>query len=224
MTDQEKEFFKALEEKSAENPVVRVRAASDYVVGSIRQRLTTKKGIPGDLLCYMIATLTGLCVADTAKKKFLSKDEESKTLSMAKAETVAGISIWMGDTVNKYLYNSPMSLISIVMRVYSNAHDGEKLIDIKELFENNIKIVGAKDVKLWAGFHDPYQELAAAIETYKELFAKLEPYKLLPEEYLMAFSMALINTILAIESYTPEDIDCLKLSLEAAIFYAHMDV
>lgn len=224
MTDQEKEFFKALEEKAAGNPIVRVRAASDYVVGTIRQKLTTKKGIPADLLCYMIATLTGLCVADTAKKKFLSKDEESKTLSMAKAETKAGISIWMGETVNKYLYNSPMSLINIVMRVYTDAHEDKKQIDLKELFENNAKTIGSKDLRLWAGFHNPYEELSGAIATYKELFAKLEPYKLLPEEYLMAFSMALINTILAIEDYTPEDIDCLKLALETSIFYAHMDV
>lgn len=224
MTEQEIEFFKALEEKSANNPVIRVRAASDYIVGTIRKTVTTKNGLPGDLFCYMIAALTGLCVADTAKKKFYSGDEESKTLSMAKAETNAGVSIWMGETVNKYLYNEPMSMIKIIMRVYYNAHPDKEQLDVKELFEKNIKLVGAKDTKLWNGYHNPYGELGGATATYKSIFEKLEPYKLLSEEYVMAYSMALVNTILTIERYTPEEIDCLKLSMETALFFAHMDV
>ena len=227
MTEQEVLFFKQLEEQSKDNPIVRIQAAADYITGFLKQAFTTPNGIQGDAFCYMLATMAGVAVANSAKENH-SRNALFGMLNpsftvRSKVETKAGI-FWGGDDINKYLFNSPLSVWNIVMMIYSQNRGKENLPDLQQMVEENASNMGNPDARVWNDTHNPYREINNATNTYTNLLQKLEPYKLQSEEYVSAFAISLGSMILHVESVFPKGLDCLRMSMETTLFYAHMDV
>lgn len=140
-----------------------------------------------------------------------------------KLETKAGI-FWVGDDINKYLFNSPLSVWNIVMYIYSQKHGKENLPDLQQMIRENARNIGNPDVRVWNNTHNPYSEIENAKKTYASLVQKLEPFKLQSEEYVSAFAISLGSMILNVEGVFPKGLDRLRMSMETTMFYAHMDV
>ena len=56
----------------------------------------------------------------------------------------------MGETVDKYLYNSPMSAICVFEFIYTQKKGEKTLPDLNMLLSNNASKIGNPDVKVWA--------------------------------------------------------------------------
>ena len=68
MTEQVKMYFKQLEEKSKDNPMLRIYEASGFITRFLEPIFKTPNGIKGDAFCYMLTTMAGISVAVTAKE------------------------------------------------------------------------------------------------------------------------------------------------------------
>ena len=226
MTEQERLFFKQIEEKSKENPMIRIQAASDYITGFLKQSFTTDKGIQGDMWCYLLATMTGIAAAkaskETYKELMVINLNNQIQIPLTKLETEMG-TFWIGDSLNRYIYNSPLSVWNIVMTFYSQKHKDKKLPDLNKALENNSKAIGKSDARVWDGTHNPYEEIENAKNTYDNLRKQLEPYKLEKSEYPSVFAMSLAKVILGVEGIFPKKLNCLEISMQTMMFYAHMD-
>lgn len=226
MKRKEKLFFKKLEEESKDNPMVRIQAAADYICGLIRQAVTNEKGTQADMWCYMLAAMTGVSVAATVKESdkelLIENFNNPMYMPLTKIESEVGI-FWIGDSLNKFIYNSPLSVWNIVMTIYSLKHGKENRPDLQKMIGDNAGNMGKKDVKVWNGMYNPYKEFPSARDTYKSLRNKLEPYKLAGEEYPSVFALALGKVIISVEDVFPKGYNCLEMSMETTMFYAHMD-
>ena len=134
MTREEKKYFAKLEKASKNNPMVRVEAAADFINRFLTQAFTTPRGINGDGLCYLLSALTGVAVADISKKMSLADMLNGSFSSQMELDTEAGKFI-VGDTINKYLYNSPMSAINIVEFMYSQKNGKDNLPDLENMIK-----------------------------------------------------------------------------------------
>lgn len=223
MTREEKKYFAKLEKASKNNPMVRVEAAADFINRFLTQAFTTPRGINGDGLCYLLSALTGVAVADISKKMSLVDMFNGSFSSQMELDTEAGKFI-VGDTINKYLYNSPMSAINIVEFMYSQKNGKDNLPDLENMIKENADNFGNPDYRVWDGNKNPYMEVKNAHTTYQNLVNKLEPYKLSNEEIVSVFAMALGQTIVNVARVFPREMNCLNMSLKTVMFYAHMDV
>lgn len=227
MTEQEEKFFKQLEESARENPVVRIQAAAEYMAGFLKRAYTSEKGTSGDMWCFMVATMAGISVAEAAKET----DKEQMVINLGnplympltKVDTKMGV-FWIGDSLNKYIFNSPLSVWNIVMTLYSQKHKNAKLPDLKNFIDANTKLMGDPKARVWDGKHNPYNEIKDANNTYEKLRRRLEPYKLKKDEYPSVFAMALGMVILKVEDIFPKNLNCLEISMQTMMFFAHMDV
>ena len=143
--------------------------------------------------------------------------------SQMELDTEAGKFI-VGDTINKYLYNSPMSAINIVEFMYSQKNGKDNLPDLENMIKENADNFGNPDYRVWDGNKNPYMEVKNAHTTYQNLVNKLAPYKLSNEEIVSVFAMALGQTIVNVARVFPREMNCLNMSLKTVMFYAHMDV
>lgn len=199
MTREEKKYFAKLEKASKNNPMVRVEAAADFINRFLTQAFTTPRGINGDGLCYLLSALTGVAVVDISKKMSLVDMFNGSFSSQMELDTEAGKFI-VGDTINKYLYNSPMSAINIVEFMYSQKNGKDNLPDLENMIKENADNFGNPDYRVWDGNKNPYMEVKNAHTTYQNLVNKLEPYKLANEEIVSVFAMALGQTIVNVSS------------------------
>ena len=174
--------------------MVRIEAAADFINRFLTQAFTTPRGINGDGLCYLLSALTGVAVADISKKMSLADMLNGSFSSQMELDTEAGKFI-VGDTINKYLYNSPMSAINIVEFMYSQKNGKDNLPDLENMIKENADNFGNLDYRVWDGNKNPYMEVKNAHTTYQNLVNKLEPYKLSNEEIVSVFAMALGQTI-----------------------------
>lgn len=227
MTEQEKVFFEKLEEAAKKDPFVKVQAAADFLSGFLSNAYKTPQGIRGDHLCYTLSCLTGIAVGQAGKSGFindlLNGNSGFMMMPNTKLETDAGM-FYVGDSINKYLYNDPKSAINIVCTIYSQKKGNEKIPDLQKIMENSAKKMGNKEAKIWGGQHNPYEELPMALDMAKSVFEKLEPYKLNLGERVSAFAISLANTIVNVEGIFPKGLNCLEMSLDTVMFLSHMDV
>ena len=227
MTEQVKMYFNQLEEKSKDNPLLRIYEASGFITRFLEPIFKTPNGIKGDAFCYMLTTMAGISVAVTAKensgKNMLENMGDSQYISRTKLETKSG-TFWMGDSINKYLYDSPLSVWNMVISLYRKEKGKYNVPDLQLTISENAKKIGNPDVRIWDGTCNPYTEINNAKTTYENVIKKLEPYKLQTEEYPSVFAFALADIILKVEGIFPKDQNCLKMSMETMMFYAHMDV
>lgn len=222
MTEQEILFFKKIEEESKKNPMVRVGAAADYLTGFLQKAFSDEKGTRVDTWSYFLSAVTGVSVAETAK----DTDKEMMALNMGKAGYMPltkiegkGGTFWIGDPINKYMFNSPISVWNIVMTLYSQKHGKKDFLDLKTMIDKNAKMMGKKSVRIWNGERNPYEEIEDAKNTYGTLKEKLEPYKLTKEEYPSAFALSLANVIVKVEDVFPKKYNCLQMCMEAMMFF-----
>ena len=68
MTKEEKKYFEKIERDSQNNPMIRIKAAADFINGDLLKAFTTPRGINADGMSYILSALTGFAVADIAKK------------------------------------------------------------------------------------------------------------------------------------------------------------
>lgn len=219
-------FFKRLEEQSKDNPMVRIQAASDYITDILKQAFTNNKGTRGDMWCYMLATMTGALIATTAKET----EQELETANVGNSAYMPLTKVaskreifWIGDAINKYLYNTALSVWNIVMTLYSQKHVKQNLPKLEEIIRDNAKKMGDPSVRIWNNEHNPYSEISSARKTYYNLVKKLQPYKLQIDEYPSVFAFSLANVIINVEHVFPNKLNCLEMSMETVAFYAHVD-
>ena len=227
MTEQEKAFFEKIEEASKKDPFVKVQAASDYISGFLSNAYKTPQGIRGDHLCYILACLTGVAVGQAAKSGFVNDliNGNSGFMMMpnTKLETDAGI-FYVGDSINKYLYNDPKSAVNIICTIYGKKKGNDNIPDLQKIMENSAKKMGNKEARIWDGQHNPYEELPMALDMAKNVFDRLEPYKLDLGERVSAFALSLANVIAQVEGIFPKELNCLEMSLDTVMYLSHMDV
>ena len=166
MTREEKKYFAKLEKASKNNPMVRVEAAADFINRFLTQAFTTPRGINGDGLCYLLSALTGVAVADISKKMSLADMLNGSFSSQMELDTEAGKFI-VGDTINKYLYNSPMSAINIVEFMYSQKNGKDNLPDLENMIKENADNFGNPDYRV---FHPLPVLRRESSEDYDDIF------------------------------------------------------
>lgn len=223
MTKEEKKYFEKIDRDSQNNPMIRIKAAADYINGELLKAFNTPRGINADGMSYILSALTGVAVADIAKQEEVAMILEGSLTSRNRIGTDAGY-FYMGETVDKYLYNSPMSAICVFEFIYTQKKGEKNLPDLNMLLSNNASEIGKPDVKVWAESKNPYQEIKPAFQTYKSFKTKLAPFKLKNAEVVAAFAMALGFAVANFESVFPKNLNCVEMVLSTAIFYSHMEV
>ena len=227
MTREEEKYFEKLEEESRDNPLIKVQAAADYLVGTILKAVKTPQGINGNLFCKMMSVYTGIAVADTAKKlseqNLITGDLKAKGMPRTRLDTEAGI-FWIGDDINRLLFGHQYSVWHLVMTGVVMKKGQSAVPNMQEIIEHNARIIGDPSVTLWEGMYSPYSDFEDAKHSFYVLKEKLAPYKFVENEYYQAFSMALMKVILQVEAAFPAEMDCVKMAMELVTFDAHMDV
>ena len=107
MTEQVKVFFEQLEEKSKDNPMLKVEFAAKEISAQIQQAcLDDKKVIMGDWCLYMASVLAGISCIKSSKADIIKMrakiDLNSNSIPLVDVDTVAG-KFYVGDLINKYL-------------------------------------------------------------------------------------------------------------------------
>jgi len=226
MTREEEVFFKKIEEESKNNPMARINAASNYITGVLANAFTTKKGLNGNQFVFILSTLTGVAVAKTAKEDNQCSMSDLLNNPSAvfcnKLETDAGI-FWVGDKLNKYLYEGPIPVWGILLTMVEYKHGKDNLPKLEPYIERTAKRLGDPNLKLWNGDCHPYKEREDAGNTYESLRKSLEPFKLKVNEYYIAFAMSLANAIMKVEDTFPKKLNCFDMSVETMLYFAHMD-
>ena len=223
MTKEEKKYFEKIERDSQNNPMIRIKAAADFINGDLLKAFTTPRGINADGMSYILSALTGFAVADIAKKEEVDMILSGAASSRNRLGTDMGY-FYIGDVVDKHLYNSPLSAICVFEYIYTQKKNEKNLPDLNLLLSNNAKMIGNSEAKVWAGSKNPYQEIKPAYQTYKSFKAKLEPFKLKDAEVVAAFAMALGFAVANFETVFPKNLNCVEMVLSTVIFYSHMEV
>ncbi len=224
MTEQEILYFKELEEKSKNSPMVRIQAASLFIGEHILRSFSLDKNKQGELWCYMLTALSGIAAAVAAEENEMVIDLNSMFFTppqkRIKLETEAGI-FWMGEPIDRYVYNGPLSVWNIVRTLYSQKCNG-RIPDLETAISRNAKIIGSPKARVWAGKNNPYNEIEGIRRTYDNLRNILAPYKLKSSEFPSVFAMALGNAVVEVEKQFHNQDNCLEMILDTVLFYSHM--
>jgi hypothetical protein len=227
MTEQVKVFFEQLEEKSKDNPMLKVEFAAKEISAQIQQAcLDDKKVIMGDWCLYMASVLAGISCIKSSKADIIKMrakiDLNSNSIPLVDVDTVAG-KFYVGDLINKYLVNDRFSVINVYYSLYKNRHKDIVMPDIKEVNKKNTSNMGSKEYRLWDNLHNPYEEKDKYSKIYNDLEKHIEPYKIEDNYMPTVYGFVLDEITEKVAGVFPKHLNCYEMAVETVVWNAHMD-
>lgn len=227
MNEMEKMYFENLKKESQQKPFLKVEEASKAIAEMLRKSCLSKDGIVQvDLWVYFAASLTGICCAKmaalNANRLIVENASVSNYVAMMKLDTEIG-SFYVGDAIDEYLFHGDFSACRMVGVLYSEFYKHGNMPDVNALEKKCISNLGKKEYRLWDNLHNAYEEKISAAQVYESIDTYLKPFELSDHEKVMSYAMALASVIVKAEGVFPARLNCMEMSMETVIFYAHMD-
>lgn len=227
MTEKEKIIFKQIEEKSKSNPMVKIELAAKetaiYTMGFCKD---DKGRVGGDSWLYLLSTMAGVSCAkisrDVAAEMLLESNEDKIRMPFVPIETPIG-KFYFGDAVNKYLFADKFSVINVFYNVFSKKNSDVKLPDVASIVNNNAKVVGDENYRVWNNLHNPYAEKNVNNKAYEKIIEHLEPFKLERKQIPAMFGLVLAEASAKAANVFPKELNCFEMMVETIVFNAHMD-
>ena len=160
MTKQEEIFFRQIEEKSKEEPMIKVEYAAKEIAMYIQEYcMDEERRVKGDLWLYLASVLGGISCIKASKASFINIPEkrldDEDFMPLVEIDTKMG-KFYIGDLINEYLINGQFSLINVYCVLCTNTHKDFVMPDIKAAVEKNSSNMGKEYFRIWNNFHNQY--------------------------------------------------------------------
>lgn len=230
MTEGEKIFFKMIEERSKDNPMIKVELAAQETAAYTMEFYQDEQGrVSGDSWLYLLATMSGIACAklskDIAVEMFMDGRIEDEMLLPLVTVTCGAEAekVYYGDAINECLYNNRFSIFNVFYKVFSNRNPNVKLPDIKTMINNNVNAMADDNYKVWNNMHDPKKDKDEKEKVYQRIIEHVKPFNLEKKQIPAMFGLALVEVVTKVANVFPKELNCYEMMVETIIYNAHMD-
>ena len=201
----------------------KIDIATNSIINFLRQGSIDDNKIVADYFLYTAASLAGISCAVTAQRHYIEdKLKTNNATAVLTVITTESGDFFYGDLIDELLFVNKYSVWNMLKMAHKV--DMPDFPDIQEITTEISNKIGNKDAKVWNDLRNPYKEIEPAKQTYTLIYDSLKSLDMSITEINIAFIYALVNVINETYSFFPKEVNCIGLSLDTIIFYAHMNV
>ncbi|QXG50099.1 hypothetical protein [Pseudomonas viridiflava] len=104
----------AIEQASAENPVVHLKIGAEELVQRLLAGMKNERGVHVESLLGILGSLAGFCVVDSVFKQVAASNRSTRECGILDVETADGSRYYLGDPMNHLLAGTDLSLWALV--------------------------------------------------------------------------------------------------------------
>ena len=201
----------------------KIDIAAISIINFLRQGSIDDNKIVADYFLYTAASLAGISCAVTAQRHYIENKlkTNNETAVLAAITTESG-DFFYGNLINELLFANKYSVWNMLKMAHKA--DMPDFPDIQEITAEVSDKIGNKNAKIWNDLRNPYKEIGPVKQIYALICDNLEFLDMSIKEINIAFIYALVNVINETYSFFPKELNCIELSLDTIIFFAHMNV
>lgn len=214
-------FKQALDKAYEDDPFVYVKAGTQEIWHILTRAFKEPDGrINVNNILLWTSGLSGIacqaCVWEKAK-------QTGTKAQFDVLEVEGGRKFYMGEELNKFLFESQYSVWSLASKIYSDLEPSKPLPDLEELIKHCVNMFGNEEYRIW-GEINPYDKAIEYAKLWKTLEGKIKQLCTNSDQWPLMFGLVLQKALEMAYKVIPEDKNGLEMVMENVLFTAKLDI